>query len=128
MNTRIQKLLLPIYALCVALMHTKVAYAGDEFETGDVQAINNPIDIDNIPDFIAAITDAIVRLALPVIGVFVIYSGFLFVMAQGNSEKLSNAKRVLTFTLVGAAVILGADLIADVVAGTLGDLGAVVPE
>ena len=37
---------------------------------------------------------------------FIIYSGFLFVTAQGNEEKITKAKQALTWTLIGAAILL----------------------
>lgn len=64
---------------------------------------------------LANILDAIVLLLSPVIVIMLIYSGFLFVAAQGKAEELTKAKQTLMYTLIGAAIILGAKGIAMVI-------------
>jgi len=51
-----------------------------------------------------------------------IYSGFLFVSAQGNESKLTTAKTALLYTAVGTAVLLGARVISEVIGGTVDKL------
>jgi len=54
----------------------------------------------------------------------VIYSGFLFVFARGNSEKLGKAKDALLYTLIGAAILLGSWAIAEMIQATVTGLGS----
>jgi hypothetical protein len=54
---------------------------------------------------------------------FIIYAGYLFVMAQGNETKLEEAKKTLLYTVIGALIILGVSVIQAVIKGTLTDLG-----
>lgn len=89
----------------------------------EVVRLENPLNVKNIPDFLAQILDLLVMVAVPIAVLFIIYSGFLFVTARGNSEKLKKARMVLLGTLVGTALILGAALIANVIAGTITQLG-----
>ena len=56
---------------------------------------------------------------MPIIVLAIIYSGFLFVAAQGNSEKLGEAKKALLYTLVGAAILLGSLAIAELIKNTV---------
>jgi hypothetical protein len=89
--------------------------------------IRNPlgdVHINSIPDFIAEVIKTVLLLAIPVIVLAIIYAGFLFVTAQGNSEKLGKAKKVLLYTLVGAAIILGSFVIANAIKGTVEDIGS----
>jgi len=51
-----------------------------------------------------------------------IYSGFLFVKAQGNETELKTAKTVFTNTCIGVAVLLGAKLLASIIVTTLNGL------
>jgi len=51
-----------------------------------------------------------------------IYSGFLFVSAQGNESKLTTAKTALLYTAVGTAVLLGARVISLVISNTVDQL------
>ena len=69
--------------------------------------------------FLANVLDAIVLLLTPVIVIMLIYSGFLFISAQGKAEELTKAKNALIYTLIGAAIILGAKGLADVLKNTV---------
>lgn len=70
-------------------------------------------------EFVARVLDALVLLLTPLLVLALIASGFLFVKARGNPEELSTAKRILMYTLVGAALVLGAKVIASALTNTL---------
>lgn len=53
---------------------------------------------------------------------FFVYSGFLFVKARGNPEELQKAKRTLLYTVIGAAILLGARVIATIIQNTINTL------
>ena len=72
-----------------------------------------------IPDFLAKIINAFLLVLTPIVVIMFIYSGFLFVQAQGNEEKIQTAKRTLLYTIIGAAVILGSKGIALAVQQTV---------
>lgn len=84
--------------------------------------LNNPISTSTIQAFIAQILDVMVTIATPVAILAIIYSGFLFVKAQGKPEAIKEAKFILKWTLVGVMVILGAQILSSVVAGTIESL------
>ena len=77
---------------------------------------NGPQDI---PTLLNKILDALMLFLVPIVVLFIIYAGFLFVMAQGNDAKLTKAKSVLGWTLVGAAILLGAKIITTVLSSTV---------
>ena len=52
-----------------------------------------------------------------------IYSGFLYVTAQGNEAKIATAHKALLYTVIGTALLLGAWMLAQVVCNTIGQLG-----
>ena len=72
----------------------------------------------SIPQLINNIFDAVIQIALVFIIFAIIYSGFLFVKAQGNPEKLSEAKRIFLYTIIGGVILLGASAITEVVCNT----------
>jgi hypothetical protein len=84
--------------------------------------ISNPITFTNLNDFLEALIDLLILIATPIIVVFVIYSGFLFVTAGGNTEKLNRAKKTLLWTLIGALILLGAEAVRILVEGTITDI------
>ena len=77
--------------------------------------LNNPIGVDSIVDLLEALLAIVVVLATPVIVFFIIYSGFLYVTAQGNAAKVEEATKSLTYAVIGGVLVLGAFAIAQIV-------------
>ena len=48
-----------------------------------------------------------------------IYSGFLYVTAQGNETKIKTAHNALLYSAVGTALLLGAWVFANAICGTI---------
>lgn len=69
------------------------------------------------------LTAVIDNILLPIGGVLAvlafIYSGFLYVTAQGNESKIATAHRALLYTSIGTAVLLGSWVIAKVIENTI---------
>ena len=86
--------------------------------------LKNPLrdNIDSLPKFLDLILKAVVTIATPIIVLMIVYSGFLFVKAQGNPDKLSDAKKAIMWTIIGAVVILGASVLSAAIGGTVDDL------
>jgi hypothetical protein len=66
------------------------------------------------------------KIVLPVGGVLAvlsfIYSGFLYVTAQGSDTKIKSAHLALLYTAVGTAVLLGAWVFTNVIKNTVNSL------
>ncbi len=88
--------------------------------------ITNPLgnNINSIPSFVQTLLEGILQIGIPIVALAIIYSGFLFVFARGNSEKLSKAKDALLYTLIGAAILLGSWAIAQMISATVTGLKA----
>lgn len=86
--------------------------------------LKNPLSssLDTIPKFIEAVLKVVVMVALPIITLFFVYAGFKFIMAQGNSTKLQEARMNLLYSVIGAILILGAWVIATLIGGTVTQL------
>ena len=82
-------------------------------------AINNPIGPSNmdINQLVVELLKIVAQLGAIVCVFFIIYAGFLFVKARGNEAEVTKAKSVLLWSVVGAAVLLGASAIAEVIKG-----------
>lgn len=96
--------------------------AGDTI--GNSFKLESPLkNIGGIDQLVKVIIDSIVLpLGMSIAVLFIIYSGFLYVKAQGNPPKLAEAHRALMWTLVGTAVLLGAWVLAQLVSGTINQL------
>ncbi len=86
--------------------------------------LQNPLNsnFSTIPAFIAGALKVLVIVALPIITLFLVVSGFMFVFARGNSSKLDEAKKNFVYVILGALLILGAWVIATLIGGTVTQL------
>lgn len=83
----------------------------------------NPIRYPDITSFLLAILNVAIQYGALLIVFFLVYAGFQFVIAQGNSEKIADARKMLTWVVVGAFVLLGVYVIRAAICGTLRQLG-----
>jgi hypothetical protein len=90
--------------------------------TGVSVTLENPITASSLQSLLYSILSIIVQIAIPVLVVMVIYTGFLFVSAKGNPQKLTAARGALTGVLIGALIILGAYAIAQAIQDTVNKL------
>ncbi len=79
----------------------------------------NPLKIDSFTGLVQAILKVAVYILFPVAVLFLIYSGFLFITALGNFEKLTKAKNNFLWTLVGMTLLLGAFALSTLIKGTI---------
>lgn len=84
----------------------------------------NPLDskFSTIPLFIAGALQVLVIVALPIITLFLVVAGFMFIAARGNSGKLDEAKKNFVYVIIGALLILGAWIIATLIGSTVTQL------
>lgn len=83
-------------------------------------AFDNPLTFTTLTAFLEAVLDAVILFLFPIVVLMIVYTGFLFVSAQGNPEKLNQARRSLLWTVIGGLIVLGAKAIAMMVESTIG--------
>ncbi len=104
-----------IYATSAAIIvSTGLAEAG----TG---ALANPLNpaVSTISTFIEGALKAMVMVALPILTVFIVFSGFRFILAQGNQEALKKAQTNFKFVIIGTVLVLGAWTISSILVSTV---------
>ncbi len=82
----------------------------------------NPIKFSTLTDFLLAVLNVVLQYSVLLIVLFLVYAGFQFVTAQGNTEKLSKAKQMFVWIIIGAFVILGVYVIRAAICGTLNSI------
>ena len=82
---------------------------------GGSGSITNPIQSGTFGQLMAKIAKVAAQIGLPIVVVFIIYSGFLFVSARGNEEQLTKAKSTFFWTIIGALLVVGAFAIATAI-------------
>jgi len=86
--------------------------------------LTNPLGgIDTLWDFIAVILKIVAQIGFPIAVLAIVYTGFLFVKAQGNEAELATAKKAFFWTVIGTLVLLGAEAIGFAISGTIGAFG-----
>jgi len=87
----------------------------------------NPLEkagINSIYGFLDALLGLIITIGFPVIVLFIVYIGFRFVQhsAEGNAEELKKDRNYLSYALLGALILLGAQALSLAIQATVGDL------
>lgn len=76
-------------------------------------------------DFIrVVVTDIILPIGGLVSVIYIILAGFKFVTAQGDETQIGDARRALLYGAIGAAIVLGAWVIVQVIQTTIDSLSA----
>jgi len=111
-------------ALAMWLLSSSSVFAVQEGDTADTK-LTSPLkdSIGSIDKLVETILNSIVLpIGASVAAVAIIYSGFLYVKAQGKPGELEKAHEAIKWTLVGTAVILGAWVISQLIGGTIDKL------
>ena len=73
--------------------------------------IGNPGFMGDLNKVLHTLIAALIKISIPLLVLAFVYIGFLFVQAQGEPEELKKIKKYFIWALVGALIILGADMI-----------------
>ena len=110
-----------VFAGSIVVPRLAVAQSGG----GSVSyTVKNPLgpNIDTLPELVALVLSAAVQIGVPVVALGIIYSGFLFVKAQGKPEDIKTAREAFYWTIIGAMIVLGAFVILGIIQGTVDQL------
>jgi formate-dependent nitrite reductase membrane component NrfD len=75
----------------------------------------NPVTFPTITELLAAILNVVIIISTPIVVMFIIYSGFLYVTARGNAEQIKQASQALLYGIIGGVIILGSVAITAIV-------------
>jgi hypothetical protein len=70
----------------------------------------------------AVLTGIVIPVGLPVLAIFIMYTGFLFVKARGNPAELVNAKKAAKWTAIGGFIMIGALTIVQFIQATFNNI------
>jgi len=93
-----------------------VAAAGFTYE------VKSPLKsgITSIEGLLTSILNIFILIATPIIVLFIIYAGFLYVTAQGNAQQVQQATRALTYAVIGAVLVIGSVALSQIVGDIVG--------
>jgi uncharacterized Tic20 family protein len=84
--------------------------------------IENPISATNLWDAVIALVSIVRSIAIPFLVLAIMWSGFLFVKAQGKPEEINKAKSIFFWTLVATLIILSSVPMAEMLKATFGGM------
>jgi len=76
-------------------------------------SIQNPIGATSFSALVSSIIDWVQTIGVLIAVLMIIYAGFLFMTAGGVEDKITTARKTLTWSLIGLAIlIMGSNFIA----------------
>ena len=82
-------------------------------------ALTNPLKDTTLSGLIETILSAVVQLGIVVVTGAIIFAGFKYVTASGNTTKLKQAHEAMYYILIGSAIVLGAYAVRQIVMDTV---------
>ena len=119
---RLKKIIFAIYVSFLLIPVSALAQFTSPGPSCPPGKLCNPIRYGNMGDFLTALLDVMVQIAFPIIVLAIIYTGFLFVAARGNKDKLEDAKKAFLWTVIGALIVLGAAVLSKAIQGTVNQI------
>lgn len=81
--------------------------------------LTNPVSATTLDKFILKIIEVLLIFAVPIIVLYIMYAGYLFVTANGEAGQISQARTALLYAVIGGVIVLGAELILKIIQGTI---------
>lgn len=78
-------------------------------------ALAAPAGVSNVENFIRSIIQVVAGLAGLVATGFFVAGGFTYITSSGNPEQLDKAKRTITWSAIGLAIVIAAFVLANIV-------------
>ncbi len=85
----------------------------------DSVTLGNHITAPGAKDFLESIFSTVMLIGMPVIGLVLIYAGFMFITARGNKVQIQTAIRNMTYVVLGTALVLGSYAIGSILYNTI---------
>ena len=72
-------------------------------------SIENPLsEVNSLAELVGKLLDGLTQILIPFLVLFFVWIGVSFLLAQGNTEKISEAKENLLYGVIGAIIVLSA--------------------
>jgi TRAP-type C4-dicarboxylate transport system permease small subunit len=82
----------------------------------------NPLNYSSVEQLLPKILDIVAQFGLIICTFFIILAGFEYVTANGDPTKITKAHNILLWSVVGTAVLLGAKVLASILANTVNQI------
>ena len=116
MRKNITIISLNLFSLLLLALPSLVRLVAVETDGG---VITNPITDATLGSLLQTILGAVVEVGIVLVAGSIIFAGFKYVTARGNTSKIQEAHKAIFWTVVGSAIVLGAYAVRQIVADTV---------
>ena len=109
---------LPVVSAAVLLLMPLASQAEIKY------TVKSFVSFSSIEGLLTTILTVFITIATPIIVMFIIYAGFLYVTAKGNAEQTKQATRALTYAVIGGVLELGAVALGRILENLVGSFTA----
>ena len=81
--------------------------------------VSNPLSAGDAMQFLKSMLGAIMYMSIPVIGLVLVYAGFMFITSRGNPEKIKTATNNMGYIVAGIALVLGSYALGSIAYNTV---------
>lgn len=74
-------------------------------QAADIFTLPNPLKATSFKGIVDTLINFITILAVAIAPIFIIYAGFLFMTSGGDPTKTKTAKNVITYVVIGLAIL-----------------------
>ncbi len=114
-----------IYAQTTAVdpLGPPVAVDPPDPENKVLPKITNPLkkEFSDIPSLVNGLVKIALQVGTIVAVLALVWVGFKFILAQGNPGEIEKARQALWWVIIGIAILFGAQIIVEIIKGTLSD-------
>lgn len=94
----------------------------------DGTTLCNPVKADSLTGlFDDVLSNVIIPVSIVIAVMFIIWAGLKFVMAQGKAGDIEKARQNLIYVLIGVALVVGAEVILDLLLNTVSEITNIAP-
>lgn len=111
-----------IFTRLIPFLLTGLPFFAEAACTNPNGGLCNPLGYQDLTTFLQQLLQLVAQIGFPVIVLFMVYVGFLYVTAAGKPEKITKVHSYLLWTLVGALLILGAEALSIAIKATVAQL------
>lgn len=110
-------------------LFTSYVFAGSATPVSATPAFTSPLkdEYNTFSKFTAAVIKTAVNVMLPFVVLGFVYSGFLFVKAQGKPKEIEEAQKAITWSIIGTFILFGAWGFAQIISTTVSTLTQTTP-
>jgi len=98
-------------------------FAQNSAGTGSSGSRLNPLGYDSVWALLGKVMQLLIELGVAVAALAIVYAGFQYVMARGNSCEINKATETLKTSVLGLAILLAARIIVETIRTTITNVG-----